>query len=714
MGKEGYWAGRSSSKKSAAAADTETPSSTGCMCAVFQFFDFHLFIHQQQASFKPNSCNIPQDYNVLKDAEAPRNSLESEKGPMASISKEENFKFPSIRVKTSGSTKARAGTASDLSSEISNSPGAKTPTLVARLMGLDLLPDANSPSSSSCLSPANSQGNPKLHYLRHRQHILTRPRNSTDSDIGSTRSLPETPRISAARRSDVDNHRLSLQINKENVALGEVLELPRLSSYTRRKLEEPSGRSPSQYARQIVKQVKESVSRKAGLDITNTVKSREQAREELVGQLRIKKSSKVSMKVLDECSPGKQSTPSCSPRLSRFADSNKYKPSTTPAPLTPKDQNSQPLKPPPSSAVNVQPQFTRVLTKKKSQTLKEQGLKTQKPVQKCKKIANERFSPGLKKPPQTSDIIRNKKEDSFVRPPSPNRANDIKAKSKKSHPLSSNLLNTAPNLLPVKTDPSPPATKLPQSQSQESDTQESKCNSQLSSCSRQTYKQEVTCILATRDGIKEDKSAGDSTTGADAPEFQYVTGILSRTGVEKGTTVSITERLSSCHPLDPSIFYYLEQNPTSISSSTTMINAQDNIFTLNNQLVLRCNRRLLFDLVDVILMEILRPYKSWMGCDLLFCNEIEGSQLIERVYKKIRSFPCANCQALEDIEALIEEDMPKTKLQGAEALEEEGEGIVAEIENNIWETLVHETVMAYCSPVRTGRRRLATSGTLEL
>lgn len=332
-------------------------------------------------------------------------------------------------------------------------------------MGLDLLPDAQSPSSSSlsCLSTPNPQKNSHLHHLRPRPHILTKPRNSKDSDMAACRSLPETPRISSARRSDVE-HRLSLQINKENMGLGEELDLPRFS-FSKRKFEEPNCRSPSHYARQIVKQVKESMSRKVGLDITNTVKNREQAREELVGQLRVKKSPKITLKAIDESSPGKHSNPSSSPRL-RFMEAKHKSSTTTPSPLTPKDQNSHPVKLPSPPPINVQPQISRGLTKSKPQALAEQELQNQKSVPKCKKVANERFSPRLKKPTQTSDIIRNKQEESFVRPPSPTRANEVKTKSKRTHPLSSNLLNltTVPNLLPVKTDPSPPATKIPQKQ----------------------------------------------------------------------------------------------------------------------------------------------------------------------------------------------------------------------------------------------------------
>ena len=383
-----------------------------------------------------------------------------------------------IQIKTSGGcTRASARNLNDLSSE---SPGAaKTPTLVARLMGLDLLPGSNSPSSSSssCLSTPNPQGNvPNLHHMRQRQHIQTKHRNSTDGvDIASTRSLPETPRISSARRSDVDyHHRLSLQINKEN-NMGEDLELLPRFSFSKRKCDENnngSSRSSSHLARQIVKQVKESVvSRKVGQDITNTLKIREQAREELVSQFKFKKPPKATLKALDESSPGKHS-----PRL-RFMDTKHNKPNTTAAPTTtlsplpPKEQNT-PL--PPPSIVNVQPQLPRVVTRPKPQALVEQQeLQNQKSISvtKCKKVNNEKFSSRLKRPPQTTDIIRNKQEEPFiVRPTSPpTRASDVKnaTKSKKTHPLSSNLLNninTVPNLFPIKTDPSPPATKINQKQ----------------------------------------------------------------------------------------------------------------------------------------------------------------------------------------------------------------------------------------------------------
>ncbi|XP_027364724.1 serine/arginine repetitive matrix protein 1 [Abrus precatorius] len=653
MGKEWNWGGRSS--KRGGGAETQIPS--GCMCAVFQAFDFHPFhfsLNHQQPSFKSTS-RTPDDPRVPKGAEAPRNSLESEDGTVSSISKEENFKIPkNIRIRTSGSTRS-TGSLSDFSSEISASPGTKTPTLVARLMGLDLLPDAHSSSpSSSCLSPPNQQGH------RPRQHIkIMKHRNSTGSDNIAIHSLPETPRMSSGRRSDVE-HRLSLQINKENMVLGEDLEVPRLS-FSKRKYDENNSRSPSHYARQIVKQVRESVSRKVGLDITNIVKSRDQGREEFVSQFKFKKPPKTSA---NESSPGKLSNPSHSPRLSRFIDT-KHKPSTKPPPTAAKDQNTPSLLKPPSppSVGNIEVRLSRASTKPHS--LPEKEMQNQKSVPKCKETPHRKLSSRLNKPPQTS--IRNKQEESFItRPLSATKANDIKTKSKKTHPLSTNLL-------PLKTGPSP------QKQVCDDTTEEAKLSTRLFSCSRHAYEQEATQTLATRGtNIDEDKSQRtlNTTTGADdeGPEYQYISAILSRTGVYKATIPHLQfQWFSSTHPLDPFIFHRLEHYPTSDSFVSLSNKDKDCIFKQKHHVGLRCNRRLLFDLVDELLSEILtRP----------MCNRNQGV-VLDTVWKRIRSFPRAKCEVLEDIDGLIEIEELR-----------EGEGrdwLVGEIERNIWETLVHET-----------------------
>ncbi|CAJ1977118.1 unnamed protein product [Sphenostylis stenocarpa] len=663
MGKEWHWGGRSS--KRGGEAQTEIPS--GCMCAVFQAFDFHPFhfsINHQQSSFKSSTA---EDQTIPKGAEGPRSSLESEDGTtVSSTSKEETLKIPKkIRIKTRGSTRSKTESFSDLSSEISVSPGTKTPTLVARLMGLDLLPDAHS-SSSPCLST------PNLH--RQRQHIkIIKHRNSTGSDF-----LPETPRMFSARRSDVE-HRLSLQINKENRVPYEDFEVP--LSFSKRKYDENNSRSPSHYARQIVKQVKESVSRKVGRDITNTAKNREQGKEECVSQFKFKKSPKTSV---NESSPGKLSNPSYSPRLSRFIDT-KQKPSTTPSPTTPKNQSTHSvLKPPsPPPAINIDTQLSKVSTKPKPQALPDKGLQNQRTVTKCKKTTIGESSSRVKKPPQTS--IRNKQEEPFIiRPPSASKANDIKTKNKRTHPLSSDLLsnlNTVPNLLPLRTGLSP------QKQTQVSDDHDSrdaKCSTRLFSCSRQTYKEEAPRPPPPRGPMTSDhdKFHGAFTTTPSAalqegPEFNYVTTILSRTTGSHSNSTTLIPHLhfqwfSPTHPLDPSVFHHLERYPTSHSFVSFQDDNKDCVFERKHHLGPRCNRRLLFDLVDELLSEILVRPKRYRGT------------LLETVWERIRSLPRAKCEVLEDLDELVEmEEMRE---------EEEGEGLVKEIEGSIVEWLVHETL----------------------
>lgn len=321
-----------------------------------------------------------------------------------------------IQIKTK---RSNVGNLNDFSSEM-NSPGTKTPTLVARLMGLELLPNENSPTFSSCLSTPNSQGKnitQNFHRVRTKQHIQTKHRNSIDSS-----------EISSTRKSDVDyyHHRLSLQINKENLC--EDLELPRFS-FSKKKIHDEnnsSNKSSSHYARQIVKQIKESVTRKVGQDITNN----NLKNKEFVEQSRIKKSSKTSLKPLDEfSSEGKHSNSSFSPRI-RFID-NKHKPNTTTT--TSKELNTPPnfVKAPPP-----QPKLPRVLTKPKGQESRDKKSVSTK----CKKSTNEKFSSRF--------------SSRFHSPKSSSRANDIKSntKSKKStQPLSSNLLNNINAV--VKTDP---------------------------------------------------------------------------------------------------------------------------------------------------------------------------------------------------------------------------------------------------------------------
>lgn len=75
---------------------------------------------------------------------------------------------------------------------------------------------------------------------------------------------------------------------------------------------------------------------------------------------------------------------------------------------------------------------------------------------------------------------------------------------------------------------------------------------------------------------------------------------------------------------------------------------------------------------------------------------MNGLELINTLCMRIQSLPSANCQVLEDIDALIDKDLRKKELgirgRVFEEEEEEGESIVLEIERDIFESLVHESV----------------------
>ncbi|XP_050387514.1 uncharacterized protein LOC126803828 [Argentina anserina] len=659
------WGGRASKRGYGDGGQRERDTTTsGCMCAVFQFFDFHQLqfpnLHQQQHSLRPEDLTIP------KGVEAPRNSLDSSEGgaSLSSITKEEESLHSPIlkiqQIKTSG------GTVSDSSS---CSPGTKTPSLVARLMGLDLLPESHSPSSTSSLTPnphSISKPHLNLHPLRSSRQTL---QNTKDNNAAGTRSLPETPRISSARRSDVDHHhRLSLQINKENISVGEELEFSKLSSFKRKELlksiigDNESGRSPSHYARQIVKQVKETVSRKVGLvDITNTTRN---DRDLLSHQLK-------SRKATQDANAGKPAIPSsCSPRL-RLSEAKAIKPNNTNTTSTTCKDQLQVLPPKPNSA--------KVQAKPKPQPAQEQKPPQATLIQKRRKIVDEGFSPAKLK----------KQEEAFVRPSTaPTRAQQ---QCKKTQLISNNLLNlhNVPTLLPIKKDPSPPASKLPQKQLSSSTSQQLQDRYKIDQASSSSPVLAARCKNV---DVVPNCLAATRTTGAgvvvgiSAAVRQYVTRILCRTGIDKDTQVSFTNWFSPSHPLDPSIFYHLE---TSVAS-----------FTSNHpsQLGLRCNRKLVFHVVDEILVEILRPYlnlKPWVSSTSVTQYGYKGSKLIDVVCYKLQSFPGADCRVLEDIDALIDEDLPEAKVQSVMALafEEEGEGVVREIEKDILDTLVHETAM---------------------
>ncbi|KAI3982513.1 hypothetical protein MKX01_031252, partial [Papaver californicum] len=585
-----------------------------------------------------------------------------------------------IRVHTKVGTKE--GRSEFSSSESSNSPCIKTPSLVARLMGLDSpLPDQSPtpPSSTSSIPGKSIKTHRRYQYLQ--ESINGRGGGGYDS-----RSLPDTPRISSARKSDVhfDPSRLSLQINKENdqesdyfssrssidsvASINSLILKKKLAARKRGESNETENvtRSPSHYARQIVKQVKESVSRKMGRDITNittsnvsTTTRKSSVEPELVTVIKPKRPSSRLNRNGGGGNDQDSMSSSCSPRL-RFLETknvnNKSVVSSNPSSTTPRavsvlrrDQcdslNSPrlvskassisspkplPLPPPPL------PKPTTITASKHSSKPK---LPQHQTMEKCKKASCEKFT---------------------------------QRKEKSSLPTNKSSLNLSAHKKCNKKSISPSSSPLAED------------DNDIVISTKSVIHSNSTSFLVRYDNHRqrEDKLSA---------EFRYVSRILKCTGIESDTVVSITRWFSPSHPLDPSMFNHLEDFYNSTSSTSYSSGHHQN----------RSNRRLLYNLVDEILVDILRPYlnmKPWMNTTMnnyLIKKKklMRGDQLLKEICLQIQKSPCANCSILQDIDALIEKDLPQNANLHSVPVLEEGESIVCEIERDILDSLVHELAL---------------------
>ncbi|CAH9059570.1 unnamed protein product [Cuscuta epithymum] len=488
-----------------------TPAATtGCMYAVLHIFDLPPL--NPHRSLNPISPFLHEDHHfepTTKGVEAPRNSLElgeplrlktASKNMWSTLKKEEQAtKF--LNNVSVGINQIR--TSCDLSSSecSSSSPGgAKTPSLVARLMGLDLLPENNNGCSPASMCSSRED---RARYLLRDQHRRS-----------GTSSLPETPRGSLARKSDGDrhhhrhnphHHRLSLQINKENMILGSEDEICRGRFSSSLAEKRNRNREHRENVSEMVKYVKESVSRKVGQDITNyATKDRHFGRKDHrldTDQVVLLKPNKPFLDFYDDFTRTKNH----SPRL-----------------VSPKTENP-PIK---------QPQ--KPISKSNSKENHSQKLNLQ-----SSDIVTYTNQPTKKQPP--------KKEEPFVRPATTNQAN--KKGCNRENPLSNP--RKVPNILrpAVKKKDRLPFPTL-QGKSHQKQAKDvlfvPKRDSQLSSSQSRFCK--PTAPTA---------KGGSPPPGNDG-EYEYIQRVLKRAGVDHDTPVSLAKWHSCSQPLDPSIFQYME------------------------------------------------------------------------------------------------------------------------------------------------------------
>lgn len=349
-----------------------------------------------------------------------------------------------IQIKTSRDRQSSIAS----SPEIGSSPGTKTPTLVVRLMGLDLLPDS---TSSSSPSPSLTLDIGPRSQDPHHQWIAGRKSCSDIDSSDRKRSLPETPRMSLARRSDVDHcHRPSLQTTKENTSrtVGEDFDFSLLlKNQLKCSSEDGNTRSPRHYARQIVNQVKERMSRRVGMiDVTNVIRSRSEQGNTNDQISKRKKPPSISQVT-------EVSSPMCSPGL-RYQVTN----------------NIQNIRSPEVQAGLTE--YSGDAMRTMPQCCSRAGYKLS-----CMKLGS--VGDGrVRRPPQTrlaaTEFPRSKPGELFVRVSQSSRTNQkndtLVSKKCKTSACGIGKREGAPTAaaaaaaLPVKKDPSPPATKIPHKQ----------------------------------------------------------------------------------------------------------------------------------------------------------------------------------------------------------------------------------------------------------
>ncbi|KAL1202860.1 hypothetical protein V5N11_015115 [Cardamine amara subsp. amara] len=231
MGREWYNEGRSICSSKSKSKSNEP---NGCITALSHFFHFqHFYFPSRHCHTQPS---IDSHSRYPKGLVAPRNSLElTEESPLSTNYKEKE----SLNISVGRTRSKLRALLIDTSSDFCNSPRTKTPKVVARLMGLDHLPDNLDLNRSS--------------------------RNSVKGRrLSGSRSLPESPRVSSARKSDSGIRRLSLQLNREN-------KHEEFGRWRQKELkQDEESPSPRHNGREIKERV---ISKRVGKDTTNLLEN---------------------------------------------------------------------------------------------------------------------------------------------------------------------------------------------------------------------------------------------------------------------------------------------------------------------------------------------------------------------------------------------------------------------------------------------------------
>ncbi|CAL5034080.1 unnamed protein product [Urochloa decumbens] len=528
----------------------------------------------------------------------------------------------------------------------------RTPSLVARLMGIDGLPD-NQPSPSPaanhrtklssssskqkhaaaaadkenyyhCSAPAPSfsgKGGEKKKRVIPESMNRREPLRSLSCNVGEARSLPETPRGSTtSARASWDGPRLSLQALKETVLDRAAHYMSMPSSPTsssaagkkknkdgarRRRDEKERERAAKEHARQILRQAKENV-----------------ATRKAAAAAEKKRSSFIS-------SSNKENVPaSTAQHYPQLED----KPMVATA-FTPKAQEH----PPPSPRVPLAPR----------QPPPPHRAKPSRPPP---------------PPPPLDPPTRAKKPDGCER---------FATRIKKPSPAAASAVAAAGGQHPPPASSSAPAAS--------------------SASASVVGKQQGHAPLPP---LEED------------PEYVYLRAVLERGGFMRSPPPPLSRRsflkqghsAAAAAPVDPIVFHLLELELPA--------DGEARLGPLRH----RWNRKLLFHLAQELLGDLLLlPQPLPAPASVLSGGATErpaalpltGPPLLGKVWRKVRGFPAADCRVVGDIDALVARDLEDSsssspaaarRLARHPAVAEEAWDVAAEVAERVLDALLAESV----------------------
>ncbi|XP_078166550.1 uncharacterized protein LOC144561466 isoform X2 [Carex rostrata] len=638
-------------------------TASGCMGGMLHYFDFHhlLFNGCHASARMPSNSVTHSDLTnpetSTKGLEAPRNSLEGgedlgqAKALSSSFVEDGYFEIPVgvqlapafdiLPTKIMKHRRQLSVLEDDEERRISQTPETpRTPSLVARLMGIDGLPDsAPSPPATARQKKLTEFTKNQLkkrelrssklheHKKEPRQPLRSINSNARFSDVG-TRSLPDTPRASSDRSWDVDA-RLSLQIHRENpnsnisnschsnVPVGEYSLPPSPTHYTmkpRRKYQDEnrSPRSRDYAAKEIVKQMKES--------ITNR---RENCCED--GNSKPKRSIARGVQKNDRSSLLK---PALAP-----AKANVLPP-------------TQPVSAPPSKITEfeikakLQDHIPNLQALAKPVRVKPSRSPPPPPVPaggtgKCNKGTNERFTARFKKPtPPASGSLVTGTGDKNI------------------------------SIVIEKSELTPKLMRSPQLKKDET----------------------------TSNSLQPKIPKSCRTLPDQDLEFKYIRSILYRGGFMGPSHVA--KRYSPSLPIDPIVFHQLE---VELPVDESRYHSSTMRYRWNRKLLFHLVEELLSDLLNCTSRNIGPGPPGYHDKCTAIKKSYElgsGAQLLRKLWRQIDMIPSANCEYLGDIDALVAVDMPVNNIRELTrhaAIVDEASDLAAEVEREILDELIGET-----------------------